>query len=89
MIGTCHLCEKTIHHPYNGDALWEGRYFVCRSCGLRLLPLIGIADYWERVPANYDSTIVAINDDTRLAAAEKVRTMEICPQCGESHKESI
>ena len=84
----CYCCGKGVFALVQGNGYTEAKdepqQICCRQCSQKVFDIQGSAQrYWKTPDRDkYDGVYMGGWQDT----IDKVKAMEICPQCGEVHK---
>jgi len=86
----CYCCGKSIFAPVQENARERAKeqpqQMCCRECSVRVFILQGMPKnyYWGKHNTHNDSVFMGGWQDS----IDKVKAMDLCPQCGEIHPSS-
>jgi predicted RNA-binding Zn-ribbon protein involved in translation (DUF1610 family) len=84
----CSICSKTVYKLscnsiYNET---DNKYVLCMVCGNEVLYLCGIRRGEHFASWQGTDSVYLTKGDYWNKYVDRVRAMQLCPQCGEKHK---
>ena len=79
----CYVCEKPVYKISNG--IYASALICCRKCSQRVFEIKHDCEmYWDKRHGRDEYDCVSLGGWHETI--EAVKAMEICHQCGKSHK---